>query len=193
MYHPVRSNQQQVAHSRFAKTVTQLLACTCDQSVSHVVGDTVSPCSQQDPGQFDVQADMNRPRVSYWRSAWQQYRGSCPHAIPTGRCTRGRRARYSHKLAAAASTPPRLRPIFIATGNDWAACYWSTLVIEALPLQPSTSGSPREYSHNRSLRPVNAIRQGKAKSQNASKGKKRSTERLRALIGPLGRDVRLVA
>lgn len=57
-----------MTHLRFAKTVTQLGACTCDQSVSHVVGDTVILCHQQDPGLFDVKAGVNGPLVSYWRS-----------------------------------------------------------------------------------------------------------------------------
>lgn len=67
------------------------------------------------------------------------------------------------------------------------------LVIAALPLQPSTSGSPRKYRHSRSLYPVNAIRQGKAKAPERVKRQKRSTEVLRTLIVPCGRHVRLVA
>lgn len=73
----------------------------------------------------------------------------------------------------AALTPSRLRSIFIATGNACTTCYWSTLVIAALPMQPSTSGSPRKYRHNRSLYPVNVIRQGKAKAPGRVKRQKK--------------------
>lgn len=122
----------------------------------------------------------------------KQYHGAYPQAIPAGRCTSGRRARFSHEHAVfppAAVTPSRLRSIFIATGNACTTCYWSTLVIAALPLQPSTSGSPRKYRHSRSLYPVNAIsgkaRQSPGSRQEAKKEARKCSERLLCLLGEM--------